>query len=339
MDTFEKQSLISTLEKVKKGLATRELIEQSSSFIFEKGHVCTYNDEIFARAPMKTGFTGVVEAEPLLKLLSKIKDTEITFAVTDNELQIKGKKFSSGILFKKEILIPIDEVHIPKKFKPLPSNFTQQAKLACLTAGISLHEPLLTCVHIFENKVESCDNDRITICTLDSKIDADILIPASNMLKLCDEKLSEYSVDQSWIHFKTQDGVFLSTRLFSDNYVDLQQFIPKRTKGTEITFPKTMETILDRADIFSKDATSQEKIVTLSFRNGKMTVGAKNDKGWFKEKSKSNFDEQFAFTINIEFMKDILKITNSISLVENSLYFRTENSIHLIKLDEDDIPF
>ena len=43
---INKKELQEALERVKPGLASRELIEQSTSFAFMRDRVVTYNDEI-----------------------------------------------------------------------------------------------------------------------------------------------------------------------------------------------------------------------------------------------------------------------------------------------------
>lgn len=336
--TVNRKKLIQDLESVKKGLATKDLIEQSTSFIFKDGKVLTYNDEIFAMTETELDIVGAIEADPLLKLLHKVKDDELKIEQDDKELKIKGKRFSSGIAVDTDIRIPIDEIELPSKLSKLEDDFSNAAKLACLTASTSLHEPLLTCVHIYNNKIESCDNDRITICTLEQEFDFDILVPAKNLLEICKENLTKIYADDSWIHFKTDDDVFLSTRLYNESYVDLEQFIPK-DKGKVIKFPKDTQEIIDRADIFSKDITSQEKVLYVQINNKKFQIITHNNQGWFKERAKIDFDAELYFSLNTEFLKDVLKITNEISIVENSLFFQTENSLHLIQLDNEETPF
>ena len=286
--------------------------------------------------PTDVEIEGCVKADSLMQLLSKIKDDEIQISINESELLIKGKRFESGILFDSDIRIPIDEVAVPKKMKKLPDNFKQSAKLACLTASSALSEPLLTCVYLNNSTVESCDNDRITICNLTSNLGFTTLILAENLLKLCDDDLIEAYADESWIYFKTADNVLLATRTYNEKYLDLHQFIPEIKEGTKIIFPDNIFEILARADIFSKDVISQEKNVQIRVQKHKMKVISRNETGWFTETIDTKCKEKFDFTINLEFLTDILKITNEISLIDNSLFFETENSIHLVQLDEDE---
>ncbi len=284
-------------------------------------------------SPINLDIEGVIEAEPFLKLLNKVKDETIKIDLEDNELKVKGKRFSAGVSFDSEIRLPIDNINIPKKLKKLTSEFTNAAKLACLTAAKSLSEPLFTCVHIHKNIIESCDNDRITICELDQTFDFNILIPADNLFEICKEKLTAIYVDDSWIYFKTEDEIILATKLFNEEYKDLHQFIPEEDEGKIIEFPKQIHEIISRADIFSKDTFSKEKNIKINIKKGRLIIKSQNEQGWFKETTKVDFKENISFSINLEFLEDILKITHQISITDDILYFKTNNSVHVIQLE------
>ena len=48
---INKSELQEALAKVKPGLASKDLIEQATSFAFMDGRVVTYNDEMFPSSP------------------------------------------------------------------------------------------------------------------------------------------------------------------------------------------------------------------------------------------------------------------------------------------------
>ena len=69
---MQKQELITALEKVKPGLASKDLIEQSTSFAFINGKVITYNDEISISHPVKDlKIEGAVQAESYINFYQK----------------------------------------------------------------------------------------------------------------------------------------------------------------------------------------------------------------------------------------------------------------------------
>lgn len=281
---------------------------------------------------------GAVEADPLLKLLNKVKDDYINVEIDENELNISGKKFNTGIKLESEILLPTDEIEMPDEFESVPDNFSQLAKLACLTASKSLNMALLTCVHLEGDKIESCDNDRITICHMDDQeFDHNILIPAKNLTTIVKENIKEIAIDDSWAHFKTDEDVILSCRLFSnedDDYVDLEEHVPDTDDGRQINFPTEIDEIISRADIFGKDEESGDKFAHISLKKGKLTISTQNETGWLKESAKVDSKENLSFSINTDFLKDVIKMTKEVSIVEDTLVFTDDSSTHLVKLEE-----
>ena len=71
---INKAELQTALEKVKPGLASRELIEQSTSFAFMGDRVVTYNDEISISHPVAgVDINGAVKAQALYDFVSEVK--------------------------------------------------------------------------------------------------------------------------------------------------------------------------------------------------------------------------------------------------------------------------
>jgi len=336
--TIKRINLINILESVGAGLANKELIEQSKSFVFSDGKVFTYNDEIAASTTIDLELDGAVEAEALLKLLNKTKDDEIKIWTTDDELRIKGKKFDTGIKLDSEIKLPIDEIEIPEEFTNVPKEFSQLVRLACLTASKNLSDDLLTCVHFTNNYIESCDNDRITRCNLGKEFeneDLDVLISAKNLESIVKERIIGFMTDDSWAHFKTDEDVILSSRLYNEEYVDLDDFVPNK-KGDKVELPEQISTVLDRVDVFSKDEVSNEKNVHVNLKEKKLVLSAQNDSGWIKEREKTKYKgPSIEFTINSDFLRDILSMSNEVQIIDDILMFEDDSSVHLIKLDND----
>ena len=89
---MNRKELLGALSAVRPGLANKEVMEQSCSFVFDGGMVCTYNDEIAVSHPVPEGISGAVRASELFSLLSKFPDEEIGVEVTEAELVVSGKK-------------------------------------------------------------------------------------------------------------------------------------------------------------------------------------------------------------------------------------------------------
>ena len=111
-----REQLLNQLEAVLPGLSTRELIEQSSCFVFKDGKVLTFNDEIACVQTCKIGIEGAVPAMPIVNLLRKMVEEEITILpVNDGKgLRIKGKRKQATIPMEAEIQLPIEAWEKPK---------------------------------------------------------------------------------------------------------------------------------------------------------------------------------------------------------------------------------
>ena len=95
---MKKQDLLTALETVKPGLASKEMIEQSTSFAFMNDRVVTYNDEISLSHPVKDlEIEGAIQAEQLYKLLNKLKKDEIEVEIKGNELLLKSGNTEAGL--------------------------------------------------------------------------------------------------------------------------------------------------------------------------------------------------------------------------------------------------
>ncbi len=167
-----REEFLNDLEMVQSGLSPREFIEQSSCFVFDDGRVMTFNDEVACQKKIGVSITGAIQATSLLDILQKLEDPILS--ITENEkgeLEFKGKKKAFGITKDAEIFLPINQVEVPEKWRPLPKEFTEAVGLVqhCVSGDES--QFLLTCIHIHPDYIEACDNflsDITTFCPADS---------------------------------------------------------------------------------------------------------------------------------------------------------------------------
>ena len=61
---INREELLNQLESVLPGLSTREIIEQSSCFVFMNKEVITYNDEISCSHKSRLDIEGAIVATP-----------------------------------------------------------------------------------------------------------------------------------------------------------------------------------------------------------------------------------------------------------------------------------
>ena len=321
---IEKNKLKEALEIVKPGLASKEMIEQSTSFCFLDNKVVTYNDEISISHPIEIELTGAINAVELYAFVNKAKEKELDLSVTDNEILIKSGRSRAGLTLQSEIKLPLEEIGEIKKWKKLPADFTAGLKFAMGAASRDMSSPVLTCVHCKENYLVGCDNFRIAKFELSGKIPVkEFLLPADTAAKVIKLFPDEIALSEGWVHFKTNTGTILSCRIFEDKYPDVEEHL--QGKGTGLTFPKNTNEILERAGVFAKRDHMLDEMVEISVNKGRLQVKAESASGWFKETEKVNCKEEIQFNITPYLLRDILTETLNGTIMENKLLFSSEN--------------
>jgi len=311
---INRQELLDILKAVKPGLASKEMIEQSTSFVFEKGRVYTYNDEVAISHPAPKGLTGIVQAKEFYSLLDKLKDEEIEIECTSKELKIQSRRKKAGILLEKEILLPIKEINTPSKWKKLPKLFIDAIDFCVFSASTNMSRPELTCLFISKNIVQSCDGFRMSEYNMGkSKVEKEFLLPATSAILLKDYAPKEYAITKGWGHFKNGQGTIFSCRLGEGNFPDIKRHF--EVSGIELEMPKKLLSGLSRADIFANNQSgnnpynSDTPYVLVNLEKGKMSISSKNSAGWFKEDIRVKYKgTPISFEVNSNFLKKILPI-------------------------------
>jgi len=330
-----KTELQNALEIVKPGLANKELIEQSTSFAFINGRVVTYNDEISVSHPI-TGLDleGAIKADKLYALLSKIKREEIDITVEENEVLIKSGRSKAWLTLQQEIILPIDEeVSQRGKWKVLPDLFLKFMAFAVSSCTKSMSDPILTAVHVNkEGYIEASDSYRITRCELGEEMPIDtFLIPAVstlNMLRLQPTKIAE---GKGYVHFKTEAGTIMSCCVLEDEYPDPSRFL--RMKGIRLILPKSIEAVLERAEVFAKRDHSLDESITISLAENRLKMSAQAETGRFEEEVNIKYDaEPFSFNITPYLLKNILAETQACELSSKKIKFEGEGWVYVALL-------
>ena len=218
---YNREQLLKILKLVAPALASKEIIEQSTSFVFVADQVVAYNDEIAVSHPLKVGLSGAVKAEEFLKLLGKLKDEEVELDTTENELLVKGKRSRAGITLEATISLPLDIIQEPSRWNSLPEGFLEALAFCHFSASKDMAKPVLTCLHVEGEMVESCDNFRLTRHRLGKRVREGFLLPASVAKILVGYAPKEYGLTGGWVHFRNADAVVFSARIFEGEYPSL----------------------------------------------------------------------------------------------------------------------
>lgn len=332
---LQKTELEKALAIVKPGLASKDLIEQATSFAFINGSVITYNDEISISHPIKNlDLEGAIKAEELYLFLKKVKQEEIDLTITENEIQFKAGRTRAGFVLQKEVSLPLKSLKKKGKWGKLPEEFCHYLKMAMGAAGRDMSEPILTCVNIRKDGfMDASDNYKLIRCETGEEMPLDdFLLPAEAAVKILPLKPTHITSGKGWVHFKNKDNTVISCRIYpEDTYPDKSKWLD--IDGIKITIPKTMIEILDRCAIFSKRVHILDEEIKIHIEKGKMQVDAKSDTGWIKDSTKiKHSDDPITFSITRYLLADILKEADTFLLSEKALRFEGAGWIYISAL-------
>lgn len=330
---MERQGILAILKAVKPALANKEILEQSTSFVFQKKSVCTYNDEVMISHPINLPIKGAVPAKELYNLLNNLESDKIKIKQTEKEVEIEGEGFKAGIALAEKVILPIKDIKITEKWTKLSKNFCKGVEFCLFSAGLDYSNLVLTHIHVSKGFVESSDNFRLTRYK-DKAIKTSMLIPVAAARELIKYNPTHYQNTKGWVHCKNKEGVVFSFRAHSKKYPDTSAIL-KMTKPVDVKFPATLLTSLISAETLCKEELSGDKFIKVNFKGKEMEVKGQGDVGWYREafKLKKSYGK-IEFEINSKSFRDILAHLKRASVSKNKMKFEGDNFTHVIVLKE-----
>ena len=340
---MDRKTLVAALEIVRPGLATKEIVEQSTSFAFIDDCIVSYNDELSIRHPipeLKLKLNGAIKADSLYQLLSKITRDEIEIEISEKEVLITAGKAHAGLALQTEIRLPVDEItqDVDLKWKKLPNDFCSALDFTTFTCSHDNSKPVLTCVHVSPDFIESSDDFRMT--RHDTKLTGvDFLLPCRSAQVVAKYAVTQVAQDSSWVHFKTEKGTCISCRLFEGKFPSATVDKAMKVKGNAFTLPERLIPVLDRAGIFTKlgyaKGAAIDELVSISIKDKKMRIEAKGSSEWFFEDLTVDYTgDPFSFGVNPLFLRQITEQMKKCFVTNTRLKFESEKWEHVIALRE-----
>lgn len=269
------------------------MIEQGTCAVFMDGKVCSYNDEIFCQYDLEDALdiTGAVPMAPLRSILHKLKEEEVDISITDGELLVKGKSGrETGIRIDPTVLLPINKVEQPAKFKRLPESFALAVARVAACASTDSGKYNITCAHMTKDYIEATDNNQAIRYAMRLPVDETTLVRATSLaqIKLAMPKFISFT--KSWVHFKNDLGLRMSIRKDAaqqHKFPNLDRYI--EFSGKTIVLPKSLAEACERAEVFSAED-AETNLIKVDIASGKaMTLKGEGSLGWYKERKKIEY--------------------------------------------------
>jgi DNA polymerase III sliding clamp (beta) subunit (PCNA family) len=322
---ISRQELTEALSIVKPGIASKDIIEQSTSFAFLEGRVVTYNDEISISHPIAgIDFEGAVKAEELYGLLSKLSKDEVTLTIEDDhELKVTCGRVKAGLKMESKIQIPIKD--IPETFKKIkdPQGFIKGLSMTRQACSNDMSEAKLVSVSLYPDGMMIGSDGYRLIKFQGQKlpIKDNLLIPSTSCAELVKIKPIKIALDKGWIFAENKAGTVFAARYLDDTYIPLESInnIMKTKTKEVINFPDEIADILSRVSQFAKRKYILDEAVSIEISKGKIVLKAQSEDtgSWVEEKAKIDTNADLEFELTPSLFNDILKMTKTCELDES----------------------
>ena len=324
--------LLDALKRCSIGLSSKEMLEQSNQFIFAKGQIVTFNDEIMVSTESPIDFNGAVPADDLLKMLGRFPDDTLEVINKSNEIIFKGKKRRAGITAVAEIQLPYTTVPSPDKWMKLGPDVFPLLLQASMTCGKDETQFLTTCVHITSDLIEACDNQRLLRATLKTGFTEELLIPASSLDAMRSLKPTRFSIGKGWLHFRLKDGTIISMRCSHEKYHENISEALKIKNGKKMQLPSNLKEIIERAEAMTELGYDARVTITLS-EDGLMEIRARKENGWYEERKKTKYDgPALSFEVHPRFLAEVVSYTNKVELNAKRMKLITDKFQFVVSL-------
>lgn len=329
-----KDDFIKTLNLVRPALSDKAIVELTTHFIFTGENIITYNDKIAIIHPFKTDFECTVSADPLYKVLSKIKDTTIEINLEKSELRIITSNIKSGLVVntdEDDIGLP-EGLDIDKKWKNLPTDFLDGVFLCMFAASKDFSQPLISNISVNEGTIIATDDVRMSKYKMRPPKMPNFLLPLNSAIELTKLDPTKYSLDESWIYFKDKSGVIFCSRIVKDEFPDMDDFF--KIEGEEIELPDELIKTVDSVCILAEGDIDIEKRIDVKISSKKISCRGEREAGWIESDvpTKINIKDDIKFTVNPIFFSQILSHSPTMIHSENQVKFISETFEHLLCL-------
>ena len=288
-----RERLIGILDLVAPGMEAREVVEQSSCFVFDGSRVMTFNDELFCHMPLPDDLMleGAVAGKKLLESLRKYPDEDIKLEVKPEALIVKAKGRTTKVNREAEIKLPVNDVEkVPDDaWVTCTDDFLAGLKLVvgcCSTQKDAMFGA--RCVHVTPDHLEACDNYQLSRYLAKTDLGGRALLKSEWVPHILNLGANEMAMTEAWVHFRNATGLNVACRRYVEDFMDIEKvLVVENTQA--IALPPGLTEALDRCMIFSNE-NSENNRVRVRLKPGKMELHGEGHSGTHTERRQINYD-------------------------------------------------
>jgi len=329
---MNRAELMGVLKKVMSGVEDKNtLLEGANSFMFDDEWIKTFNDEISVSYPFKSGIKCLVKAQEFFRVLSRINSDEIKMILLDDgKVQMSGGKTVLKMVSSdsSSILSLVDNLALGDvKWHKLPKDFVSALSIVSGFATTNTAMTPLCGVSIARDGLAASDRMKAGFYPLEFRsLKGDLVLPIGSvkeLIKFVD--LEEFSVGESWVHFKAKSGLQFSVRKLNADFPRdaIKNFLNfDETDEKQYVFPSGLLESIERASVMSFATQEGSEYVELSLdAKGNMIVSGAKQYGELKDKivkdAKWSFPEDVTLKVQPAHFAALLALGNQFYLKDN----------------------
>lgn len=320
--TIAREDLLRTLELIRAGTTPKDVSEQSSCVVFQNGYAHSYNEDVYCRAKsnLPQEWSAAIPLPPLLTILTKLAEQEVTLDLTKTELIIAGKGRKTGIRAESQISMPFDSVTLPVKadWQKISTHFSDAIALVQDCAGTDTDEFAMTCIHITPKFVEATDRtSQMARHNVQIGIPEPVLLKRDSISPSAALAPKRVAVTDNWFHLRTAAGSLYSVRKNEGGYPDLGAAF--EVKGRKVVLPKGLKEASDKAEIFSSEDKDNNNVM-ITLESGRVKLKGQGESGWHRENKKISYaGPNMSFLISPRLLREILDRNNECHIQDDRL--------------------
>lgn len=305
-----REKFLHVLECCAPGVSAREIIQQSSNYVFNEGWVYTFNEEVAVtcKSPLGDSLTGAVPAEPLRAILQKLGEKEVEVEQGKNELLIKGRGGRrSAIVMESKITLPLEHLEKPGKWRDLPEKFIDAVELVQDCTSSDDAKWMLACLHIHPKWIESFDEIQFARYRLKTGFEVPILIKQTALQHIIPLGMTQVSETDTFIHFRNPQKLVLSCRRHVVQYPPMDAIVKGSAEGEPVHLPKGIIDASDRCEVFSASNSKYGNKLKVDLKPGKCWIHGDGQFGNHTEPSKLKYSgPELSFMVRPHMLKQLV---------------------------------
>ena len=306
-----RDEFLQSLESASPGVATKDVIEQSTCFVFSDGFVTTFDDEICVRVPSKLpkDWSAAVPAKPLLEQLRRWKEDEIDVESAAGGLEVKGKGSRKAFFVaEKDITLPVEHVERPdwSKASKVEQEFGEAIKAVSTCAKDRDENMNLCSISIHPDYVQACDNDQLARWKVKTGVSSFVLARKEALKHLPSLDPTEFAETPGWLHWRNPAGVEFSVRktIPPEDFPDYGPFLNK--EGEPVVLPKGLAEAADKAAVFTSEDKDND-LVRVDLKPGRLRIRGQGPSGRYEECPKVNYNgRELSFMVSPRLLAELV---------------------------------